>query len=61
MEQNNFSLTLQAPASQLMTSAIINVYNNENKLIRGRALLDTCSSANFVTENFVNKLGVAKE
>ncbi|XP_033212264.1 uncharacterized protein LOC117169865 [Belonocnema kinseyi] len=44
-----------------MTSAIVNVYSNDHKLIRGRALLDTCSSANFVTEKFPNKLGLAKK
>lgn len=39
----------------------MNVYNNKNQLILGRALLDTCSSANFVTEDFVNKLGIKKK
>ena len=59
-EQNNFSLRLQSPASQLMTSAVVDTYNNDNKLIRGRALHDTCSSDNLVTGKFANKPGIAK-
>ena len=61
MEQKTFSSFLQAPTSQLMTSALIHVYNSKNQWIRGRALLDTCSSANFITEDFATSLGLPRK
>ena len=61
MEQISFSSNIETPISQLMTSSVVNIYNVKNELILGRALLDTCSSANFVTEKFVNKLRIKKE
>ena len=61
MEQISFSSNIETPISQLMTSALVNIYNVKNELILGRALLDTCSSANFVTEKFVKQLRIKKE
>lgn len=39
-----------------MTSAIVQVMNNQKKWIRCRILLDSCATANFVTEAFARRL-----
>ena len=43
-----------------MTSAVVNVLNKDNKLIKCRVLLDTCSTVNFITEEFANRLKLPK-
>lgn len=45
----------------LLVSAKINILNNRTQPIRGRALLDTGSSMNFITEKFANSLGKTGE
>lgn len=44
-----------------MTSAIIYSFDNDNRPLRCRALLDTCSSANFVTENLARTLRLPRK
>ena len=44
----------------LMTSAVVKVFDNKNKIILGRLLLDTCATANFVTESFAKLLNRPK-
>ena len=39
-----------------MTSAIIYVENNTSDVIKCRALLDTCATANFISESLVKRL-----
>jgi len=41
---------------QLMTSASVYIRDRENKRIRCRALLDTCATANFISEAMVKRL-----
>lgn len=41
-----------------MMSAIINVRDVNNELVEARALLDTCSTAHFITENFAKRLKI---
>lgn len=43
-----------------MTSVCFRVANRNNEFFKCRALLDSCSTANFVTENLANKLGLIK-
>lgn len=52
------SLTTSSPdfTPQLMTSAMILVRNRDHELIKCRALLDTCASANFISESLVRQL-----
>lgn len=40
----------------LMTSALVEVLDNTGKPHKCRMLLDTCATANFITENFAKKL-----
>lgn len=44
------------PNSQLLMSAMIQVQDKNNKFIQARALLDSCASAHFITENFAKSL-----
>ena len=44
-----------------MTSASVDVFDKHKKLCRARLLLDTCATANFITDAFVRKLGIDKE
>ena len=44
-----------------MTSAAVEVFNKNNEVIKGRLLLDTCATANFITDSFVKKLGIQKQ
>lgn len=41
-----------------MTSAMVYVRNNEHVLIKCRALLDTCATANFIAESVVERLNL---
>ncbi|XP_018378596.1 PREDICTED: uncharacterized protein LOC108771167 [Trachymyrmex cornetzi] len=43
---------------QLLTSALIYIGDHKNILIKCRALLDTCSTANFISESLVIQLGI---
>ncbi|XP_039311874.1 uncharacterized protein LOC105204988 [Solenopsis invicta] len=51
----NFA-TLHVSTPQLMTSALIYIQGDNHKQIKCRALLDTCATANFITESMVNRL-----
>lgn len=44
------------PNSQLLMSAIINVEDGKGRFIQARALLDTCSTAHFISERFAKSL-----
>ncbi|XP_074094323.1 uncharacterized protein LOC141524383 [Cotesia typhae] len=44
------------PRFQLMMSALIHLRDFDGKFIQARALLDTCATANFITEDLTNKL-----
>lgn len=43
-------------ASQLLTSALIYIHDRKHTLIKCRALLDTCATANFISESIVRRL-----
>ncbi|XP_066599988.1 uncharacterized protein [Prorops nasuta] len=51
------SLT-RVPPSQLMMSALVRVKNKFGQFRQGRALLDTCATAHFITKEFVDSLGL---
>ncbi|XP_076375571.1 uncharacterized protein LOC143258910 [Megalopta genalis] len=44
-----------------MTTAILQIYDNLNQLTRCRTLLDTCSTANFITERLASRLQLRKK
>ena len=44
-----------------MTSAIVQVFDSKQSLLKGRMLLDTCATANFISEEFLKKLNVPKK
>lgn len=44
----------------LLTSAIVEVFDSRKNTHKCRTLLDTCSSGNFITEEFVKKLNLKK-
>jgi len=48
--------TLPDFTPQLMTSASVYIRDRKNKLIKCRALLDTCATANFISETMVKRL-----
>lgn len=41
---------------QLLMSAMIYIHNRKHGLVKARALLDTCSTANFITEPMAKRL-----
>lgn len=43
---------------QLLMSAIVHVCDHKHNLIRIRALLDTCATANFISESAAKRLGL---
>ncbi|XP_039309666.1 uncharacterized protein LOC120358695 [Solenopsis invicta] len=45
-------------APQLMTSAMVYIHGGERDPIKCRALLDTCATANFITERVVRRLNL---
>ncbi|XP_039303445.1 uncharacterized protein LOC113004455 [Solenopsis invicta] len=45
-------------APQLMTSAMVYIHGGEREPIKCRALLDTCATANFITERVVRRLNL---
>lgn len=44
-----------------MTTAVVQVYDYQKKLHKCRLLLDTCSTANFISEGFAKKLQLNKK
>lgn len=48
----------RALSPQLIMSAVVNIQNKQGQLIPARAILDTCSTAHFITENFARNLGL---
>ncbi|XP_033212462.1 uncharacterized protein LOC117170053 [Belonocnema kinseyi] len=55
------SLTTKIPMNQLITSAVLYSLDKERRPIRCQALLDTCSSANFITEKLATALRLPKK
>lgn len=51
-------MTSIVPRFQLLPSAIVQVFNGKNELVKARILLDTGATANFVTQSFADKLGL---
>ncbi|XP_018378079.1 PREDICTED: uncharacterized protein LOC108770842 [Trachymyrmex cornetzi] len=51
-------VTWHLPAPQLMTSALVYVRDNKCNLIKCRALLDTCATANFISESILKRLNI---
>lgn len=43
---------------QLLTSTLIYIDDHANDLVKCRTLLDTCSTANFISEPLVKRLGI---
>lgn len=62
MEQITDGVTLAArtPTSQVLTTAVIQARSHNRQYIECRALLDTGSSANFITEEFATTLNLPK-
>ncbi|XP_015120457.1 uncharacterized protein LOC107043451 [Diachasma alloeum] len=48
-------------SNQILLTAMANVSNNHREPIRGRILLDTGSTTNFMTNEFAEKLNIRKE
>ena len=48
----------RAPQSQLMMSVTVRVKKANGDFIHGRALLDTCATAHFITQDFAQKLNL---
>jgi len=48
----------KAQRQVLLSTAMIKVKNNREQWVQGRALLDSGSQSNFVSENFLSKLGL---
>ncbi|XP_033218121.1 uncharacterized protein LOC117173589 [Belonocnema kinseyi] len=44
-----------------MTTAVLKVQNNLGNCFMGRALLDSCSTVNLITENFAKSLNIPKQ
>lgn len=55
------SFTLNTAMRELMTSAAIDIYDCNHRRIRCRALLDTCSTANLITEQLASALRFPKK
>ncbi|RLU25949.1 hypothetical protein DMN91_002112 [Ooceraea biroi] len=49
-------MTSYVVAPQLLASAMVNVRDRGQQLVKCRALLDTCSTANFISESCVKRL-----
>lgn len=61
MTEKRIALTTISPMSspQLLTSAIVYAYDRDRNSIKIRALLDTCATANFITESLVKRLNLS--
>lgn len=59
-ESTNIFITNPA-SNELLTTAQINVLNHERQPTRCRALLDTGATANFITTELANKLGIQQK
>jgi len=57
-EPRDFVMTTPIFSPQLLTSALVYIQDRKNNLVKCRALLDTCATANFITENLVSRLGI---
>ncbi|XP_033213814.1 uncharacterized protein LOC117170880 [Belonocnema kinseyi] len=55
------SLTTKIPMNQLITSAVLYSLDKKRRPIRYRALLDTCSSTNFIKEKLATALRLPKK
>lgn len=60
MAQNCISLEVNALASNLVTTSLVNIVNSEGKYITCRVLLDTGATANFISNALLNKLNLPK-
>lgn len=57
---NCLSIKAITNSLQLLISAKVGVFNEKNEILPCRMLLDTCSSANFITENFARQLNLPR-
>ncbi|XP_063988328.1 uncharacterized protein LOC135168255 [Diachasmimorpha longicaudata] len=55
------TLVNNPPTDQIILSAMVNLMDKNNQPVTCRVLLDTASTANFITERLVRKLGIATE
>ncbi|XP_076650259.1 uncharacterized protein LOC143357625 [Halictus rubicundus] len=55
------SLSARTTSNELMTTAEIQVYDSLNQRVCCRTLLDTCSTANFITERLAAKLQLRRK
>ncbi|XP_066596281.1 uncharacterized protein [Prorops nasuta] len=58
---SNSSDNLRIRRQPLIMSAMIRAQNKEGNFVRGRALLDTCATAHFVTEEFAKRLNLPRQ
>ena len=57
----NFTALTNTSSIHVLTSATIKALNNKNNFIKCRALLDTCSTVNLITEDLAKSLGLPLE
>ncbi|XP_076660338.1 uncharacterized protein LOC143363666 [Halictus rubicundus] len=55
------TLITDSSTHDLLTTAIVHAFANDNRPIECRTLLDTCSNANLITEEFAKKLRLNTE
>jgi len=55
---NNLAMITPVSTPQLLTSAVVYIQDCKGDFMKCRALLDTCATANFITENIVKRLGI---
>ncbi|XP_043283142.1 uncharacterized protein [Venturia canescens] len=54
------ALTSSTAGYKFMTSALVDIYDSNRRRVRCRALLDTCSTANLITEKLATTLRLPK-
>ncbi|XP_063994614.1 uncharacterized protein LOC135172510 [Diachasmimorpha longicaudata] len=54
------SLPLGSSGQDVLPTAMVNIFNNAKRPLQCRALIDTASTKNFITEEFADKLGINK-
>lgn len=54
--QDPITLLSSTPKNPLIINPVVNVFDKNNSLIKCRALLDTHSTVNLMTENLTKKL-----
>lgn len=56
LNQQDSAQTLNISTKELLVTAIINAFDRDQKVIECRTLVDTCSNADYITEQLASKL-----